>query len=132
MKSKSYRYGNVTCKAICKTVGKGWEATLVFNGKTIFVGNFIHAKEATQWWRLMNRDIALFARKYTAGYKLPVAWLSQALGSQLYKQYYVFLEKTFVGYHREYRKAVQKDLTKFNASKKQYVVSLKAPLLKVA
>ena len=46
MKSKTYRYGNVTFKAIHKAVGNGWETTIWYAGKPIFVGNFIHAKRS--------------------------------------------------------------------------------------
>ena len=131
MKTKSYRYGKVTCKAISKAVGKGWETTFYFDGKAIFVGNFIHTKEANLWWTFMNREITRFARKYTVGYKFPVSWVSHFLKSHLYKEYYVFLEKLFVGYHREYRKAFNKDFRHFNSTKKHYVAH-KAPSLKVA
>ena len=133
MKSKTYRYGNVTFKAIHKAVGNGWETTIWYAGKPIFVGNFIHAKEATAWWNLMNREINKFARKYSTGYKFPVTWFSGFLKTHLYKEYYVFLEKTFAGYHREFRKAFQKDFRKFKSSKKQYTTAnRKVPMLKTA
>jgi hypothetical protein len=132
MKTKTYRYGNVSCKATMKAVGNGWETVFYFNGKQIFVGNFIHLKEATSWWTFMNREISTFAKKYTAGYKFPVSWVSNFLKTSLYKQYYVFLEKIFVGYHRAYTKAYQKDFRHFKSAKKHYHVDRKTPGLKVA
>jgi hypothetical protein len=132
MKTKCYRYGKVSCKATSKAVGKGWETTFYFDGKPIFVGNFIHTKEANLWWSFMNREIACFARKYTTGCKFPVSWVSHFLKSHLYKEYYTFLDKMFVGYHREYRNAFMKDFRHFKASKKHYLVARKAPTLKVA
>lgn len=132
MKTKTYRYGNVSCKAVYKAVGNGWETTFWFDGKPIFIGNFIHTKEANHWWAYMNREIKKFAKKYTTGYKFPVSWFSQFLKSHLYKEYYVFLEKIFVGYHREYRKAFKKDFTRFSKQKKYYTSGRKVPMLKTA
>jgi len=132
MKTKTYRYGKVTCKATLKTVGNGWESCFYFDGKPLFVGNFIHAKEATAWWSFMNREITWFAKKYTVGYKFPISWVTHFLKSHLYKEYYTFLEKIFVGYHREYRKAFQKDFRQFKTKKKHYHTDRKVAFLKVA
>jgi hypothetical protein len=133
MKTKTYRYGNVTCKAELKTAGKGWECVLYFNHKVIFVGNFIHSAEAHQWWTSMNREIATFSKKYTVGYHLPTSWVATSLKNSLYKSYYVFLEKIFVGYHRSYQKALATNIRQFKSTKKNYHVGgKKVAVLKVA
>jgi len=134
MKSKTYRYGNVTCKAVLCAAGKGWETVFYFNHKPVFVGNFVHSKEALRWWGFMNREISKFGRKYTAGHKFPAAWVSNFLGNLLHKQYYIFLEKLFIGHHRAYQKAFVRDFRRFQTIRKDksYKLEGKAPILKVA
>ena len=132
MKTKTYRYGTVTCKAELKAAGKGWECVLYFNHKPIFVGNFIHSTEANQWWASMNREIAIFSKKYTVGYQLPVSWVANSLKNSLYKSYYTFLEKIFVAYHRSYQKALATNIRQFKTTKKHYHVDRKVAALKVA
>ena len=132
-KSKTYRYGKTVCKAICKTAGLGWEVSFFFDGKPLFVGNFVHQKEATAWYSVMNKELNQFSRRYTTGYKFPIAWFSHFLKNHLYTEYYGFLDKVFVTHQRDYSRALKKDYRKFKATKKNYTtVGVKKPFLKAA
>src|SRR5271156_4013100 len=132
-KSKTYRYGKTVCKSYSKAVGHGWEVGFYFDGKPLFVGNFIHAKEANDWFRLMNRELIKFSRKYTTGYKFPVTWFSNFLKNHLYTQYYGWLDKVFVGYNRNFKKAWAKNYRTFQATKGRYHNGTKkTPFLKAA
>ncbi len=64
MTTTTYKYGKHTCKAYKKPVGKGWEVGFTFGGTQIFVGNFIHAKEANAWWSKMNAEVRKFSKRY--------------------------------------------------------------------
>jgi hypothetical protein len=132
-KSKTYRYGKTICKANLKTVGLGWEVSFYFDGKPLFVGNFVHANEASKWWGFMNKELTAFSRKYTTGYKFPVTWFSHFLKNHLYTQYYGWLDKVFVAHQKSYGKAFLKDFRKFKATKKNYAsIGAKKPFLKAA
>jgi hypothetical protein len=132
-KSKTYRYGKTVCKAHFKTAGLGWEVSFYFDGKPLFVGNFVHQKEATAWYTVMNKELNQFSRRYTIGYKFPIAWFSHFLKNHLYTEYYGFLDKVFVSHQRDYGKALKKDYRQFKATKKNYTTAVvKKPLLKAA
>jgi len=98
----------------------------------LFVGNFIHAKEANDWFRLMNRELIKFSRKFTTGYKFPVTWFSNFLKNHLYTVYYGWLDKVFVAYNRDFKKAYTRDFKKFQATKHRHHHAVKKPFLKAA
>jgi hypothetical protein len=86
-------------------VGLGWEVSLHFNGKPLFVSNFVHAKEATQWFSFMNKEVSKFSRKYTTGYKFPLSWFGNFLKNHLYTQYYGWLDKVLKLYQATFLKS---------------------------
>src|SRR5580704_14501990 len=105
MTNKSHKCGTYTCKAYKKSVGKGFEVGLTMSGQTVFVGNFIHAKEAKAWWILMNRNVSKFAKKYHPGPKAPLTWYCKFMSNYMYKTYYNYLDTQFSKYHRGFNTA---------------------------
>jgi hypothetical protein len=121
MKSKNYRNGKFHFHSTFKQVGEGWEVSFWQGKNSIFVGNFIHAKEATQWWSIMNREITQFSRKYAVGQKFPMSWYMHFAKNHLYNCYYGYLDRIFARYHRDYASALKKDVRKYQQLKKNWV-----------
>lgn len=132
MRTKTYRYGKFSCKTYWKTVGNGFETCFVFNGKCIFVGNFIHSQEANRWWGIMNHEIKRFGKKYTTGHCFPVNWVGNFLSNHLYRLYYLYLDRIFSKYNHTYKKALVKDLRTFRQMKKRFHTTHRVPFLKAA
>lgn len=120
MKTKSYKYGPHRCKAYWKNVGRGYEIGFEFGNHPIFVGNFIHVKEATYWWNYMNKEIGSFAKKFGFGPNAPIAWYRQFFSSHLYKMYYSYLDREFTKYQKNYCKAWEKDEKRYKQFKKNW------------
>lgn len=132
MKSKTFKYGNYTFKSYFKKVGLGYEVGFTFGTKTIFVGNFLYPQEATRWYGIMNREISRFGRQFTGNYKFPINYITQFCGNHLYSTYYMFLDKLFTQYTRNYKRAYQRDCRRFNQMKsKPTFRSTKANYLKL-
>ena len=108
MTHRTYKYGKHTCKAYKKPCGKGFEVGFTFAGQQVFVGNFIHAKEANAWWTLMNKEMQKFSKKYTAAPLAPTAWTCKFMSNYLYKCYYGYLDREFSKYQRDFTQAVKK------------------------
>jgi len=132
MKTKTYRHSRVACKSYIKNVGFGWEVGFIFGSRPIFVGNFINAREAKQWYALMNREIRTFARRYTVGRTCPTAWFTHFFGSHLYRTYYNFLDRVFTKHHRTYAKAVNRDLRRYRQLSKRWYPRERTAFLKAA
>ncbi|MGE3974200.1 MAG: hypothetical protein AB7F59_06715 [Bdellovibrionales bacterium] len=120
MKTKSYRYGKFAFKAYHRNVGQGFEVGLYFNRKPIFVGNFIHKKEALRWWGQMNREIKSFTKKYWVTSNTNFEWYKKFFGNHLYKSYYSYLDKLFNKYNTTFHKAFSRDVKKYNRMKKSF------------
>jgi hypothetical protein len=118
--SKTYQYGDFSFKTYCKPVGQGYEVSLYSFGKAYFVGNFVHKKEAMMWWKLFNRDIVQFAKKYWCSDDTPQQWYCHFLTNHLYKNYYAFLDKLFTRYNLSYKKAYGKDVKKYHKLAKRW------------
>lgn len=118
MTTRMYKYGKHTCKAYKKPCGKGFEVGFTFGGHEVFVGNFIHAKEANAWWTLMNNEVRKFGKKYAAAPNAPVTWTTKFLSNYMYKAYYSYLDKEFTKYHRGFTQAVKKDERRYSHFKK--------------
>jgi len=132
MKTKSYRSKHMSGKTYLKVVGNGFEAGLILNGMPVFVGNFIHSKEANLWFGLMNREIRQFSRKYSVGSKFPKTWFAQFVKNHLYKTYYAFLDRIVTGYTKSFGRAVLRDTRKYKQIRKNWSSSERTPFLKVA
>jgi hypothetical protein len=132
MKTKTYRSGKLICRSYIKAVGNGWETGFIFNNKPIFVGNFIHSKEDNQWFVLMNKEILSFVRKYTVGSTFPETWFSHFIRNNLYKSYYLYLDRLFAKYTKNFNKLVLKDVRRYQQLKKHWYTGERRPLLKVA
>lgn len=117
MKTKFYNYGPHKCKAYFKAVGKGWEVGFHFGSKQIFVGNFLHRKEANAWWTKMNTEFKNFSKKYLLTDNTPVTFYSKFLSNHFYKTYYKYLDSQFATYERTFNKAVVTDLKKYKKMK---------------
>jgi hypothetical protein len=126
MKTKTYRYGKAAFKAYHRNVGQGFEVGLYFNRKPIFVGNFIHKKEALRWWGQMNREIKSFTKKYWITTNTNFDWYKKFFSNHLYKSYYTHLDKAFTKYTTTFQKAVTRDVKKYNQLKKNFKKTLKS------
>lgn len=120
MTTRTYKYGKHTCKAYKKSVGKGWEVGFSFGGKTIFTGNFIHAKEANTWWTKMNHECTKFLRRYTLPSNASTTFFCRFMGNYVYKCYYAWLDRQFVSYTRTFTQACKKDERKYSHMKKHF------------
>lgn len=120
MKTKYYRNGKYSFHSYMKEAGVGWEVGFCYGHDVIFVGNFIHTKEAVQWYSLMNREIRKFSKKFTVGPKFPVSWYIHFAKNHLYKSYYGYLDRAFAQYQREYTSALKKDVRRYNKLKKNW------------
>ncbi len=120
MKTKTYKNGKFTFRTYQKSAGNGHECGVVFGGKTIFVGNFIHTKEANQWWTLMNKEIRSFGKKYWVTKTAPVSWYKNFLAHHLYKKYYAYLNKAFNSYNRDFNKKFNQSVRKYSQLKKKW------------
>lgn len=118
MKSNSYRFGQYYFKAYCKTVGQGWEVSVHWDKKCIFIGNFIHKAEATAWWNILNKEIKNFTRTYWISSRSAKTWYGHFFSNHLYKTYYSFLDKVFVKYNRTFKSAFSKDVRRYNYLKR--------------
>lgn len=113
MKNKQYKYGPHKCRAYMKSVGKGYEVGFYFGSNPIFVGNFLHKKEANAWWTKMNTEIKTFSSKFGLTPKAPVAFYKKFFSNHLYQVYYKYLDKQFSQYTRQYDRVCK-------TSEKQY------------
>lgn len=120
MTSKAYKCGPFNCKAYKKAVGKGYEVGFTMAGHPVFVGNFIHAKEANAWWAKMNLEVRKFGKKYHLGAKTPLNWFAKFMSNYMYKAYYAHLDTQFTKYNRGFAQAVRRDERKFTSYKKTY------------
>ncbi len=120
MKTKHYSNGKYHFRTYNKTVGEGYEVGFYHGTTPIFVGNFLHTKEANQWFRIMNREIKYFSKKYPVGTKFPVSWYTHFAKNHLYKCYYGFLDRVFARYNREFTFALKRDEKKYHRMKKTW------------
>lgn len=119
MKNKQYQYGPHKCRAYLKPAGKGYEVGFYFGTQPIFVGNFVHKKEATAWWTKMNAEIKKFSAKFGLAPKAPIALYKKFFGGHLYQTYYKYLDKEFSKYNKQYNKVCKNNQLKFQKIKKQ-------------
>jgi hypothetical protein len=120
MTTRNYKYGKHTCHAYKKPCGKGFEVGFTMGGNNVFVGNFIHAKEANAWWTMMNNEVRKFGKKYAAAPNAPLAWTCKFFSNYMYKAYYSYLDREFSKYQRGYTQAVKKDERKYSHFKKTW------------
>jgi hypothetical protein len=118
MTNKVFKHGKYSCKAYKKTAGKGHEVGMTMQGQTLFVGNFIHAKEAAAWWKLMNAEMGKFMKRYGPAPHAPRALYTKFLSNTMYKAYYGYLDREFTKYNRGFAQAVKKDERKFSMFKR--------------
>ncbi len=119
MKTKSFRFGRYTFKNYCKPVGQGYEVGTTWGKQTVFVGNFIHHKEANQWFGILNKEVVRFTRKYWNHSVAPSSFFCKFFSNHLYRTYYGFLDKIFVKHTRVYTKAVSRDAKKYHSMKRR-------------
>jgi len=117
MKRHHYKLGNRKCAAYMKPVGVGYEVGFTCGRETIFVGNFVHQREATKWWGLMNKEMKTFTRRYRVGVEASWSWYSKFFSHHLYKCYYGFLDQQFTRYQTEFTRACKADVKKYKAYK---------------
>lgn len=132
MKTKYFGPKNLGCKSTWKKAGLGYEVAFTFKGKPLFLGNFVHKKEATEWYRLMNTEITEFSKKYTFGPDFPVSFFKKFIGNHLYVTYYSFLDKKISTYKAEYKKTLSEHKKDYTHIKREWTPSERSPFTKVA
>ncbi|HVK61530.1 MAG TPA: hypothetical protein VM432_08270 [Bdellovibrionales bacterium] len=120
MKNATYWYGDFKCQAYCKTAGHGYEVGFYFGKNQIFVGNFIHKKEATKWWGIMNKELTKFTKRFAFSETASVTWYTKFFSHHLYKSYYSFLDTEFAKYQRTFNKAFKADARKYKTFSKKW------------
>lgn len=120
MKTKKYRYGKYAFKSYFKKAGLGYEIGFSFENKPLFVGNFIHSKEANDWWKKMNTELKTFTKRFWITDKAPKSWYKKFLQSHLYHTYYTYLDKAFTKYTRDYQKTYNQEFKKYKKLKKDW------------
>lgn len=132
MKQKLYKHGKDKFKAYFKQAGYGWEVGLKHGTKQVFVGNFIHKKEASAWYATMNKEIATFSKKYWVGPKFSKDWYGKFFANHLYTTYYKFVDKVLTTHHKTSAKALTKDVKKYRELKKKWTPKEQVPFQKSA
>jgi hypothetical protein len=120
MITTTYKYGKHNCKAYKKPVGNGYEVGFYFGPEQIFVGNFIHQKEANAWWTKMNMEVRKFSKRYALPKTASPAFFTKFMTNHLYKAYYTFLDREFTKYTRTYTQNCRQFERKFMRSKKNW------------
>lgn len=120
MTTTMYKYGKHTCKAYKKPVGKGFEVGFYFGTTQIFVGNFIHQKEANAWWTKMNMEVRKFSKRYALPKTASPAFFTKFMTNHIYKAYYTFLDREFTKYNRTYTQNCRQFERKFTSIKKNW------------
>lgn len=120
MTTTTYKYGKHTCKAYKKPVGNGYEVGFYFGPTQIFVGNFIHQKEANAWWTKMNMEVRKFSKRYALPKSASPAFFTKFMTNHLYKAYYTFLDREFTKYTRTYTQNCRQFERKFTSIKKNW------------
>lgn len=108
-KTKDYNYYGYNFKAYYMNAGHGYEVGFTFEGKPLFVGNFVHKKEAMEWWKNFNNEIVYFFGKYEFPVKGPHQYMTKFFTNYIYTEYYAWLDKKFAKYNKEYAKAWKHD-----------------------
>jgi hypothetical protein len=132
MTKKSFGPKGLHCWSYCCAEGEGWEVGFHFQGKPLFVGNFVHKTEATQWYRYMNTEITKFSRQYTFGPGFPMSFFKKFIGNHLYSRYYSFLDKVFAKHKSHFKKAVTSDLRKYSTMKDRWTPGERSPFYRAA
>ncbi|MGE3681600.1 MAG: hypothetical protein AB7G93_07710 [Bdellovibrionales bacterium] len=120
MTTTTYKYGKYTCKAYKKSAGKGWEVGILWGNSQIFVGNFIHAKEANAWWTMMNAEIRKFSKRYALPKTASATFFTKFMTNYIYRSYYTFLDRQFAKYTKGYTQTCRRMERTFTGLKKRW------------
>ncbi len=110
---KTYEFAGYTFKTYYKAVGMGYEIGLTSSGKTYFIGNFVHDKDAKKYWAFFNKQVVSFYKKFEYSDESPRDFYGKFMANFLYSEYYKFLFDIFEGYNKFYGKAFDKDYQKY-------------------
>lgn len=117
---KQYNYGPYKYTMYYKKVGSGYEVSFKMKDETVFVGNFIHKKEAAAWCKYFTKQVSYFFKKYDYYSFQKKSFYMHFMKNHFYKVYYAWLNTMFKKYSASYNKAFSKDLKYYNAKKKTY------------
>jgi hypothetical protein len=120
MKSKFIKHGPNRFKMYLKTVGKGYEVGFLLGSKSLFMGNFVRAEEAKQWFEMMEHEFTRFSKKFWPHPGKANAFYSKFITNNLYKHYYDFLDKCFGKHTRSFHKEFNQDVKAFKKMKKHW------------
>jgi hypothetical protein len=115
-----YYIGEHKCYSYYAKRGDNYEVAFYFGKDRIFYGNFIYAKEAKSWYKLMAKYLMTFTKKYTYAPGTPVQFYKDFCQSYLYKMYYSYLDTCFSTYQRGYTKTFTNKSRKYQGYHKRY------------
>jgi hypothetical protein len=122
MSTKLFKNGSKKYKSYMKPVGKGFEVGFLCGTKSLFVGNFVHKSEATQWYQKMNAEYSHFSKKFWHNPKAgaATAFYHKFITHNLYKHYYDFLDKCFGKYTKTFQREYSRDVRTYHKLKKSW------------
>lgn len=120
IKAKSYYFGDLKFEAYFRPAGFGWECGVKYEGKPVYVGNFVHKAEANAWWKEMNTYLKSFFGKYEYMEGAPTAWYPKFVSHYMYKHYYSYLDKVFAGHTRTYNKHWNQDVKSYKKYSRRF------------
>lgn len=93
-----------------RTYGPNYEVGIMWEGKTIFFGNFISKPEAMTWYKQLTKEMSYFLKHYTYMPNMKMPWYLNFARNYFYTAYYRFLDRAFTKYTRTFKKAYATDM----------------------
>mgnify|MGYP003572928010 CR=1 FL=1 len=132
MKTRNYRNGNSTCKTYQKPAGRGWEVGFLYGTKPLFVGNFVHSREANEFYSIMKREVGKFAKRYKVGKTYSQSWFKAFIGAHLHKYYYAYVNKQIRKHYTWANQTYGKNLRTYKRISRRWAPQEKTPCLRAA
>lgn len=132
MKTATFKNRKLTCRSYTKNVGYGFEVGLLCGARPVFVGNFIHAAEANRWYRIMNREIRTFSRKYIIPTNATPTWHLRFLSTHLYRCYYQFVDRLLGRHTRSFIREFSRNQRRYRTLNRNWDRTDCVPFLKAA
>ncbi|MBI1861642.1 MAG: hypothetical protein HYR96_12060 [Deltaproteobacteria bacterium] len=132
MKTATFKSRKVTCRSYTKNVGHGFEVGLLCGSRPLFVGNFLHSSEASTWYRIMNREIKNFSKRYVISAKATPTWHLRFLSNHLYRCYYQFVDRLMARHAKSFTREVSRNQRKYRTLNRNWDRKECVPFLKAA
>lgn len=132
MKTTTFKNRTITCRSYTKTIGHGFEVGLLCGSRPLFAGNFLHNSEANAWYRIMNREIRNFSRKYLISTKATPTWHLKFLSTHLYRCYYQFVDRVLARHAKTFTREFSRNQRRYRTINRNWNRSECVPFLKAA